>query len=92
MGNGARAKADQKRAAELPRTGARYFNSQAWRMATGPIALRDYEQAVASARKAVALAPKSAMCLNTLGVALFRAGLYTEAIENSGEKSRGPQR
>ena len=38
-------------------------------------------EALAAARKAVALAPGSALYLNTLGVAQFRAGLYAEAID-----------
>jgi WD40 repeat protein/tetratricopeptide (TPR) repeat protein len=81
LGHGERARADRKRAAELPKADADFYNERAWRLATGPIALRDPEQALASARKAVALTPKSALYLNTLGVAQFRAGLYGDAID-----------
>jgi serine/threonine protein kinase/WD40 repeat protein/tetratricopeptide (TPR) repeat protein len=80
LGNGMRARADRKRAAELPQANANYYDKRAWRMATGPISLRDHEQALDIARKAVALAPKSAACLNTLGVAQFRAGFYADTI------------
>jgi uncharacterized protein HemY len=52
----------------------------AWRLATGPVALRDPEQALVLAKKAVALTPDTAIYLNTLGVAQFRAGHYGEAI------------
>jgi tetratricopeptide (TPR) repeat protein len=42
--------------------------------------LRDPGQALALARKAVALTPGIAVYLNTLGVALYRDGRYAEAI------------
>jgi eukaryotic-like serine/threonine-protein kinase len=80
LGDIKRAKADRKRAAELPQADANYYDERAWEMATGPIALRDHERALDFARKAVALSPKSAFYLNTLGVAQFRAGLYADAI------------
>ena len=41
---------------------------------------RDPERAVALSRRAVALAPPLPAYLNTLGVALYRAGEYAEAI------------
>ena len=56
------------------------LNNRAWTYATGPFIQRDPERAVALARRAVALAPGSALTLNTLGVALYRAGQYAEAI------------
>jgi tetratricopeptide (TPR) repeat protein len=52
----------------------------AWELATGPAALRDPKQALALAQKTVALAPDTAIYLNTLGVAQYRAGQYAEAI------------
>ena len=58
----------------------RALNKRAWTYATGPIAQRDPERAVALARRAVALAPGQQVSLNTLGVALYRAGQYAEAI------------
>ena len=59
---------------------AKALNERAWAYATGPIAQRDPERAVALARRAVALAPGQQLTLNTLGVALYRAGQYAEAI------------
>jgi len=56
------------------------LNNLAWRLATGPPALRDPERAVSLARKAVDQTSSSAVYLNTLGVALYRAGQYAEAI------------
>jgi serine/threonine protein kinase/WD40 repeat protein len=57
------------------------YNGLAWLYATAPGPLRDTSQAVAMAQKAVQLAPQSPLCRNTLGVALYRAGRYREAIE-----------
>jgi uncharacterized protein HemY len=58
----------------------------------GPKELRDPQAALPLARKAVELDPLSAVSLNTLGVALYRNGKYTEAIsvlEKSLAASRG---
>jgi tetratricopeptide (TPR) repeat protein len=54
--------------------------------------LRDYPQAVQSAKKAVQLAPGRGMYWNTLGWALYRTGAWKEAIaalEKSMELSKG---
>jgi serine/threonine protein kinase/WD40 repeat protein/tetratricopeptide (TPR) repeat protein len=80
LGRPEEARADRKRAAELPQPGALELNNTAWGLATGPAHLRDPERAVSMARKAVAGAPGTAIYLNTLGVALYRAGRYAEAI------------
>jgi tetratricopeptide (TPR) repeat protein len=80
LGRHDEAQADRKRAAELPQPNAQELNSAAWSLATGPAHLRDPERAVSLARKAVARAPGTAIYLNTLGVALYRAGRYAEAI------------
>jgi tetratricopeptide (TPR) repeat protein len=80
LGHRDQALADLKRAAELPETPAEVCNNLAWTLATGPPALRDPEQALALARKAVAMAPGTAIYLNTMGVAQYRAGQYAEAI------------
>ena len=69
-----------KQAAESPQADAKHYNNLAWRLATGPAALRDPEQALVLARKAVALTPGTAIYLNTLGVAQYRADQYAEAI------------
>ena len=54
-------------------------NNLAWELANGPEA-RDFDRALASIRRAVALAPSEASFLNTLGVVQYRAGQYAEAI------------
>ena len=80
LGDREAAQADRKRAAESPLANAQHYNNLAWRLANGPVSLRDPEQALALARKAVAMAPGQAIHLNTLGVAQYRAGRYAEAI------------
>jgi Tfp pilus assembly protein PilF len=57
-------------------------NNQAWILATGPGPERNPAVAVRLAQLAVGLAPQEATYLNTLGVALYRAGQYAEAITN----------
>jgi WD40 repeat protein/tetratricopeptide (TPR) repeat protein/tRNA A-37 threonylcarbamoyl transferase component Bud32 len=59
---------------------AHLFNDLAWRLAVGPAHTRDPARAVDLARRAVDLAPDRATCHNTLGVALYRAGRYAEAV------------
>jgi tetratricopeptide (TPR) repeat protein len=80
LGHRALSEADRKRAVESPQADPQQYNSLAWRLATGPAESRDPEQALALARKAVTLAPGTAIYLNTLGVAEYRAGRYPEAI------------
>jgi tetratricopeptide (TPR) repeat protein len=53
----------------------------AWLRAMGPKALRDPDEALRLARRAVELAPQSPDCLNTLGVACYRMGRWDEAVE-----------
>jgi serine/threonine protein kinase/WD40 repeat protein len=65
---------------EIRGTLAQYFNNFAWRLATAPGSTRDPQRALSLARRAVELAPKAAIYLNTLGVAQYRAGQLTEAI------------
>jgi serine/threonine protein kinase/Flp pilus assembly protein TadD len=61
---------------------ASIHNSLAWLLATRPDEeSRDIERAVDSARKAVALDPWRGDDWNTLGVALYRAGNWQEALE-----------
>src|SRR5208337_4252025 len=79
-GHREQAQPDMKQAAESPQASAEHYNNLAWRLATGPAALRDPEEALVLARKAVALAPGTAIYLNTLGVAQYRAGQFAEAI------------
>jgi WD40 repeat protein len=60
---------------------AKACNNLAWVYATAPEPLRDVTAAVPLAEKAVQLAPKTAMYVNTLGVVYYRAGRYREATE-----------
>jgi hypothetical protein len=55
-------------------------NNLAWLLATGPQPLRNPTEALEHARHAVRLAPGEQVSLNTLGVALYRAGKFAEAI------------
>jgi WD40 repeat protein/tetratricopeptide (TPR) repeat protein len=55
-------------------------NNRAWQHATGAGKERDPARAVRLARRAVQLAPGTATVQNTLGVALYRAGQYKEAV------------
>ena len=57
------------------------YNSLAWLLATCPDPeRRKPAEAVAIAMKAVELTPKESTCWNTLGVAHYRNGQWTEAI------------
>jgi tetratricopeptide (TPR) repeat protein len=55
-------------------------NNRAWELATGAGPRRDPALAARLAAFAVALSPDESVSLNTLGVALYRAGQYAEAI------------
>ena len=55
-------------------------NNLAWVLATGPKPERDPALAARLAAFSVALAPGKQASLNTLGVALYRAGKFAEAI------------
>ena len=80
LGDRDRARADREKAGSLLPKHAMAINNRAWTLATGPVIQRDPERAVAWARRAVALEPGNQLTLNTLGVALYRAGQYPEAI------------
>jgi tetratricopeptide (TPR) repeat protein/WD40 repeat protein len=80
LGDRERARADREKFVSLLPTNVDELNNRAWTLATGPVIERDLERAVAWARRAVALDPGSQRTLNTLGVALYRAGQYAEAI------------
>ena len=58
----------------------RIVNNVAWKLATGPKPQRDPALAARLAAFSVALAPGEQVSLNTLGVALYRAGKFAEAI------------
>jgi Tetratricopeptide repeat/WD domain, G-beta repeat/WD40-like Beta Propeller Repeat len=55
-------------------------NNLAWKLVAGPESERDPRRAVPLARRAVALAPDHDTFQNTLGLVLYRAGQYAEAI------------
>jgi tetratricopeptide (TPR) repeat protein len=80
IGRGQLADADRKSAGALPHPDAMALNNRAWTLATGPFEQRDPERAMMLARRSVKLAPGQQLTLNTLGVALYRAGHYAEAI------------
>ncbi len=62
---------------------ANAHNNLAWLRATcADLQLRNYLQAVESAKKAVQLAPKVRPYWNTLGVALYRIGACKESIDS----------
>jgi eukaryotic-like serine/threonine-protein kinase len=80
LGEDEHARADREKASSLLPKDPTLLNAAAWAFVTGPIGKRDPERAVALARRAVALAPGQQLTLNTLGVSLYRAGQYAEAI------------
>jgi serine/threonine protein kinase/Tfp pilus assembly protein PilF len=55
-------------------------NSLAWVYATAPAPFRDQAKALPHARAALRLSPKIGTYHNTLGVALYRAGQYRDAL------------
>jgi eukaryotic-like serine/threonine-protein kinase len=78
--------------AHLRETLAIPCNNQAWKLVTGPASTRDPERGLSLALRAVELAPKEFIYLNTLGVAEFRAGRYahaTSTLERSLAAGRG---
>jgi serine/threonine protein kinase/WD40 repeat protein len=79
-GKPALALAALRRAAQTDPAHVEAHNALAWLLLTGPAALRDPQEALPHARKAVELAPEDAHCLNTLGVALYRADKAAEAV------------
>jgi serine/threonine protein kinase/predicted Zn-dependent protease len=82
-----------RRAVALRPQRALFHNDLAWLLVTAPDPrLRAPAEAVGLARKAAELQPTAANVWNTLGVALYRAGDYREAIaalEKAEELGRG---
>jgi tetratricopeptide (TPR) repeat protein len=81
-----------RRALQIDPRNAAAHNNLAWLLLMGPKELRDYEQSLSHARKAVELAGDQATYHNTLGVALYRAGKFAEAVpvlNRSREASKG---
>jgi tetratricopeptide (TPR) repeat protein/serine/threonine protein kinase len=81
LGHFEKARTDYQMALRRAPTHAAAHNALAWLLATCPDAkVRDPDQAVASARKAVKIAPEKAIYWKTLGVALYRAGDWRAAV------------
>jgi tetratricopeptide (TPR) repeat protein len=76
----AQAIADFEKALELKPDQADLCNNLAWLLVTGPKDLRDGKKAVPYAERAVKLAPTNGHYHNTLGLALYRAERYRDAI------------
>ncbi len=62
-------------------------NNRAWELVNGPASTRDPAGAILLARRAVELATDKGLCLNTLGVAEYRAGRHADAVATL-ERSR----
>jgi eukaryotic-like serine/threonine-protein kinase len=59
---------------------AKSCNNLAWELIAGAKSSRDPARALPLARRAIELAPENELYVNTLGIALCRAGKYFEAI------------
>jgi serine/threonine protein kinase/tetratricopeptide (TPR) repeat protein len=82
LGEHAPAVATCRKALELDPNYVKVLNNLAWLLATCPDkAVRDPAEAVKLAKKAVEVAPRHADHLNTLGVALYQAGNWQEAVD-----------
>jgi Tfp pilus assembly protein PilF len=79
-GKHAQALAALRQAVRTDPTHAEAHKNLARLLLTGPRSLRDPREALPLARKAVELAPEDAHCLNTLGLALYRADRAAEAV------------
>jgi WD40 repeat protein/cytochrome c-type biogenesis protein CcmH/NrfG len=80
LGRADEAAADRDRAVKMDPDDPRQLNNLAWRLVSGPADRRDAARALQMALKAVQKAPTDSVCLNTLGVAQYRNGLYREAV------------
>ncbi len=81
-------KGETKQAIEAMRSLVRTFpniakdhNNLAWFLAIGPTDLRDASESLAHVEEALRLDPDNNLYLNTHGVALYRAGRYSQSIE-----------
>jgi tetratricopeptide (TPR) repeat protein len=70
-----------RQAARMSPDFAEVHNNLAWLLAASRGPLRDPDDALRHARRAVELAPDENLNLNTLGVVLYRTGRFAEAVE-----------
>jgi Flp pilus assembly protein TadD len=75
-----RAQARYERALQLAPDSARIASELAWFYLTCPMRSRNLPRALELARKAVELKPDDTGCKRTLGLALVKAGKYSEAV------------
>lgn len=95
----ARVVEEQRRAANARADEANALNTTAWlAVRYVPVTPEAVTKAVAEARRAVELAPNQGFYINTLGVALYRAGQFQEALDTltrsdaiNAEEQDGPQ-
>jgi tetratricopeptide (TPR) repeat protein len=80
LGDKVKEAADWAAAVKLLPGTAPGLNNRAWRLVTGPPAQRDPKRALELIRKAIEIAGDEQQYLNTLGVALYRNGRWTEAM------------
>jgi WD40 repeat protein len=91
LGKPAAAVADAQELIQREAASAEWLNNLAWRLVTGPAAVRDPAGAVPLAEKAVALEPSWMYSRNTLGVAYYRAGRLPEARDCFAKNLEAPQ-
>src|SRR5262249_15636985 len=87
LGRKAESQADFQNVVDTFYTNANDCNLEAWDMVVGPIGKRDPERAGVLAEKAVRLERTGAL-LNTLGVAYYRNGQFSNAISTLLEAAR----
>ena len=84
-----RALADLREAVRLEPKRGLFLDALASLYALGPAHLRDREQAVTLARRAIECVPGQWDFVGTLGLALYRAGKYSEATLELEKSARG---
>src|SRR5262249_3962999 len=80
LGDPVKEAADRAAADRLLPRSAQGLNNRAWRVLTGPPGERARKRALELIRKALQGEPAEPLYLNTLGVALYRNGRWTEAL------------
>jgi WD40 repeat protein/tetratricopeptide (TPR) repeat protein len=88
LGRRTESNSDYKKWIETAFPTADQRNVRAWEMVMGPMEKRDPDRGLLLAEEAVRLAPNTAPCLNTLGVAYYRTGDFSKAKETFLESAR----